>query len=152
MSSTGKDLTDPFLLELAKREDANKSGKMTTIIFIRDFNQKGQEISGYIDYAHRLKSEDFEQYFSGKKKLLPRPTDLSFYNWENQMIATNNSPNYQVIAESIKGILFKNKRDRKILNVDPHVSCNAHKVFRIHSNDNLYFLFYSLYCSFYFLF
>ena len=29
LSSTGKDLTDPFLIELAKREDANKSGKMT---------------------------------------------------------------------------------------------------------------------------
>ncbi len=38
------------------------------------------------------------------------------------MIASNNTPNYQVIAESIKGVLFKNKRDRKILNVDPHVS------------------------------
>ncbi len=38
------------------------------------------------------------------------------------MITSNNSPNYQVIAESIKGILFKNKRDRKLLNVDPHVS------------------------------
>ncbi len=93
-----------------------------TIIFIRDTNHKGQEISGYIDYAHRLKTEDFEVYFSGKKKLLPRPSDLSFYNWENQMIASNNTPNYQVIAESIKGVLFKNKRDRKILNVDPHVS------------------------------
>lgn len=80
-------------------------------------------MSGYIDYAHRLKTEDFEPYFSGKKKLLPRPSDLSFYNWENQMIASNNTPNYQFIAESIKGILFKNKRDRKILNVDPHVSC-----------------------------
>ena len=92
-----------------------------TIIFIRDYNAKGQEISGYIDYAHRLKTEDFEPYFSGKKKLLPKPSDLSFYNWENQMIASNNTPNYQVIAESVKGILFKNKRDRKILNVDPHV-------------------------------
>ena len=26
-----------------------------TIIFIRDKNSKGQEISGYIDYSHRLK-------------------------------------------------------------------------------------------------
>jgi hypothetical protein len=37
------------------------------------------------------------------------------------MITSNNTPNYQVIAESMKGILFKNKRDRKILNVDPQV-------------------------------
>jgi hypothetical protein len=93
-----------------------------TIIYIRDTNQKGQEVSGYIDYAYRLKTEDFDQYFSGKKKLQPKPTDLSFYNWENQIITSNNTPNYQVIAENVKGILFKNKRDRKILNVDPHVN------------------------------
>lgn len=95
---------------------------LKSIIYIRDRNSKGQEISGYIDYAHRLKTEEFEQYFTGKKKLIPKPSDLSFYNWENQMVATNNTPNYQVIAENSKGLLFKNKRDRKIINVDPHVS------------------------------
>lgn len=47
-----------------------------TLIFIRDKNSRGQEISGYIDYAHRLKTEDFEPYFAGKKRLLPRPSDL----------------------------------------------------------------------------
>lgn len=47
-----------------------------TIIFIRHINAKGQEISGYVDYAHRLKNEDFVPYFSGKKKLLPRVGDL----------------------------------------------------------------------------
>lgn len=92
---------------------------LQSIIFIRDYNSKGQEISGYIDYAHRLKTEEFEPYFSGKRKLLPKPSDLSFYNWESQLIISNNTPNYQVIAESVKGVLFKNKRDRKILNVDP---------------------------------
>lgn len=47
-----------------------------SIIFIRDRNSRGQEISGYIDYAFRLKTEDFEPYFSGKKRLIPRPSDL----------------------------------------------------------------------------
>lgn len=49
---------------------------LKTIVFIRDRNSRQQEISGYIDYAHRLKSEDFEVYFAGKKKLLPKPSDL----------------------------------------------------------------------------
>ncbi|KAI8521667.1 PREDICTED: uncharacterized protein C4orf22 homolog [Branchiostoma belcheri] len=119
LASSGKDLKNPFLKCLAQREEANRSGKMTTIIFIRDYNARGQEISGYIDYAHRLKTEDFEPYFSGKKRLLPRPSDLSFYNWETQTSTSNPTPNYQVIAESASGLLFKNKRDRKILNVDP---------------------------------
>ncbi|KAK1174302.1 hypothetical protein AOXY_G1778 [Acipenser oxyrinchus oxyrinchus] len=122
LASAGKELKDNFLKALAQREEANRSGKMTSIIFIRDRNSHGQEISGYIDYAHRLKTEEFEPYFNGKKRLLPRPTDLSFYNWETQVSTSNPSPNYQVIAENSSGLLFKNKRDRKILNVDPKAS------------------------------
>ncbi|KAK2552823.1 Cilia- and flagella-associated protein 299 [Acropora cervicornis] len=42
LASSGKDLKDPFLIALAQREEANRSGKMTTIIFIRDKNARGQ--------------------------------------------------------------------------------------------------------------
>lgn len=38
---------------LQQREESVRNGKLTTIIFIRDKNAKGQEISGYIDYGHR---------------------------------------------------------------------------------------------------
>ena len=122
LSSSGKTITDPFLQALAQREEANRSGKMTTIVFIRDQNSKGQEISGYIDFAQRLKTENFEPYFTGKKRFLPRASDLSFYNWETQTCTSNPSTNYQVIAENASGLLFKNKRDRKVLNVDPKTS------------------------------
>merc|ERR1712003_222608 len=72
LASTGKDFSDsPFLEAIAAREDANKKGKMNTIVFIRDCNGKGQEISGYIDLAHRMKTEDFEPYFLKKKRFLP---------------------------------------------------------------------------------
>lgn len=119
LASTGKELKDAFWKALAQREEANRSGKMISVVFIRDKNARGQEISGYIDYAHRLKTEDFEPYFSGRKRFLPRPSDLSFFNWETQTSTSNPTPNYQVIAENASGLLFKNKRDRKILNVDP---------------------------------
>jgi len=39
------------------------------------------------------------------------------------MSSSNATPNYQVTAENAAGLLFKNKRDRKILNVDPKVTC-----------------------------
>ena len=90
-----------------------------TIIFIRDKNHKGQEVSGYIDYAHRLKTENFEPYFERKHKLMPKPSDLSFYNWETQTSTSNATQNFQVIADNEAGLLFKNKRDRKVINVDP---------------------------------
>uniref|UniRef100_K3WH77 Cilia- and flagella-associated protein 299 n=1 Tax=Globisporangium ultimum (strain ATCC 200006 / CBS 805.95 / DAOM BR144) TaxID=431595 RepID=K3WH77_GLOUD len=113
LASAGKDLSQfPFLAALASREDL-------CIIFIRDKNSKGQEISGYIDYALRLKTEQFEPYFERKKKLLPKSSDLSYYNWETQTSTSNSTPNFQVIADSEAGLLFKNKRDRKVVNVDP---------------------------------
>lgn len=31
----------------------------------------------------------------------------------------NDSPNFRVDADSDKGLLFRNKRDRKVINVDP---------------------------------
>jgi len=37
------------------------------------------------------------------------------------MSTSNATPNYLVTAENAAGLLFKNKRDRKILNVDPKV-------------------------------
>lgn len=37
-----------------------------------------------------------EPYFERKKRLMPRPTDLSFYNWETQMSTSNPTPNFQV--------------------------------------------------------
>mmetsp|Transcript_32021 Transcript_32021/g.56220 ORF Transcript_32021/g.56220 Transcript_32021/m.56220 type:complete len:237 (-) Transcript_32021:293-1003(-) len=112
----------PLLKTLAEREKNVRNGKLTTIVFIRDKNAKGQEISGYIDYGHRLEQDDFKIYFERKRRLLPRPSDLSFYNWTTQMSTSNPSKNFQVIPDLTSdspGLLFKNKRDRKILIVDP---------------------------------
>ncbi|XP_061674469.1 cilia- and flagella-associated protein 299 isoform X2 [Syngnathoides biaculeatus] len=89
LASSGYDIQDNFLRALAEREEANRMGKMTSLIFMRDANALGQEVSGYLDYAHRLQTQDFAPYFSGRKKLVPGPSDL----WR--------------------------KLDSKILNVDP---------------------------------
>ncbi|XP_064395308.1 cilia- and flagella-associated protein 299-like [Halichondria panicea] len=96
LCSAGKDLQGSVFLEgLAQREETNRNGKISSIIFIRDRNAKGQEISGYIDYAHRLKVDDFDPIFSSRKKLLPRHSDLSFYNWDTNFSSSNSTPNYQ---------------------------------------------------------
>lgn len=66
-----------------------------------------------------MKTEDFKQYFERKKILSPKPTDLSFYNWDTQYCSSNDSPNFRVDADSKNGLMFRNKRDRKVINVDP---------------------------------
>jgi hypothetical protein len=50
---------------------------------------------------------------------MPHASDLSFYNWETQTATSNPTPNFQIIADNEAGLLFKNKRDRKVINVDP---------------------------------
>ena len=120
LAHDGIDLSSkPFLQQLAHREELVRNGKLSTIIFIRDRNTKGQEVSGYIDYSHRLKTEDFRPYFDGRRRLIPKPSDLSYYNWKTQKSLSNSNVNFQVIATEGAGLLFKNKRDRKIINVDP---------------------------------
>lgn len=123
LASAEKDLSNfRFLQELADREEQVRNGRLTTIIFIRDIIHKGnkkREISGYIDYHHRLKTENFEDYFLRRKKLLPTPQDLSYYYWDGQKTSINESPNFRVDTYSESGLQFKNKRDRKIINVDP---------------------------------
>ncbi|CAM9419922.1 unnamed protein product [Phaeothamnion confervicola] len=119
----GKDLSQsPFLQALASREELVRNGKLTTVIFLRTLNSRSQEVSAYIDYAHRLRTEDLEAYFEGKRKLMPRATDLSYYNWATQTSTSNSTPNFQVIADSEAGLLLKNKRDRKIIDVNPQAN------------------------------
>jgi hypothetical protein len=109
-----------FLKALKAREEHVRNGRMTTIIFIRIKESGKNEISGYIDLAHRLKTDDFKKIYEGKEKLKPKPTDLSFFNWDAQNPSLNDSPNFRVDANSDAGLLFRNKRDRKVINVDPN--------------------------------
>jgi hypothetical protein len=126
VQSAAFDVSDkPFLRALADREELVRAGKLTTILFIRRKNAKGQEVSGYIDYHHRLMSEDFVPYFANTKKMLPKPSDLSYYNWDTHMVTSNPSNTFQVLADHEGGLLFKNVRDRKLIDVDPALGENA---------------------------
>jgi hypothetical protein len=56
-STTPDREADPFLDLLAEREEKVLNGRWLTIIFLRvEVPGKKQEISGYIDFAHRLKT------------------------------------------------------------------------------------------------
>ena len=92
---------------------------MTTILFIRTIHNGKNEISGYIDLAHRMKTEDFKNVFMKRVKIEPRPSDLSYYSWESQICYINDSPNFRTDASSEDGLMFRNKRDRKLINVNP---------------------------------
>ena len=113
-----------FLEELAKREPLLRNGRMTTVLFIRMKQKRSKnecEISGYIDLAHRMKTEDFRSVFQGSTIIEPRPSDLSFYSWESKQCYINDSPNFRTDANNEEGLMFRNKRDRKLINANPKV-------------------------------
>lgn len=107
-----------FLWHLATREYDVRNGRKSTIIFIRYREAYGKEVSAYIDYRERLKNDNFEDIFNGKKDLIPRPSDLSFYNWTIQKVYSNDSTFFRVDAGPKERLSFRNNTDRKIINVD----------------------------------
>ena len=119
LASDGHALEDPLLVALAQREAANRDGSLTTVIFLRSLNERNQEISGYIDFAQRLRTDAFAEYFSGAARLMPRLSDMAYFNWKTQHARCNNTPNWQVLSESVNGLVFKSRRDRKVVSVDP---------------------------------
>ena len=107
-----------FLGMLQERESEVRNGRKSTIIFIRYKEAKGKETSAYIDYRERLKNDDMELVFKGQKDLIPRPSDLSYYNWTLQKVMSNDSTFFRVDAGPKERLSFKNNTDRKIINVD----------------------------------
>ncbi|VVC89721.1 unnamed protein product [Leptidea sinapis] len=90
-----------------------------SIIFIRNFTKGGFEISGYIDYAHRLITENWAQFFKGNKTLWPRDSDLGYYHWRHGTVRSNISRNYKPVMDPDRGLLFQNRHDHKIVCPDP---------------------------------
>ncbi|CAH1155454.1 unnamed protein product [Phaedon cochleariae] len=119
LSSEGMITGDGLHQDLALRERSNRVGILSTIIFLKYYTKAGFEISGYIDYGEKLVSEDWKPFFRGKKKILPKITDLGYYHWRSGKVVSNDSLNYKVQQDTSKGLIFQNRFDRKIINPAP---------------------------------
>ena len=107
-----------FLDQLQERENEVRNGRKSTIIFIRYKDKKGKETSAYIDFRERLKNDEMEGVFKEGRPLIPKSTDLSYYNWNLQKVASTDSTFFRVDAGPKERLSFKNNTDRKIINVD----------------------------------
>lgn len=67
-----------------------------TIIFLRHYTKTGFEISGYIDYAEKLVTDDWTDFFKGNKRLWPQTNDLGYYHWRVGKSTCNDTSNYKV--------------------------------------------------------
>ncbi|XP_026472482.1 uncharacterized protein C4orf22 homolog [Ctenocephalides felis] len=90
-----------------------------TIIFLRHYTKTGFEISGYIDYAEKLVTDDWTDFFKGNKRLWPKTNDLGYYHWRVGRSTCNDTNNYKAIVDPHRGLLFQNRHDRLIICPDP---------------------------------
>lgn len=118
-------VTKPLPLALAAREELNRTARLLTIVFIRDRNDLSEEISGYIDFSQRLKTEDLTNFFLGRTKLLPQTSDLSFYNWNTNFTVHNDTKNFRFHPD-VQGIRFRCEHDRKFVLIDPQITEEQH--------------------------
>nr|CAH7731864.1 unnamed protein product [Callosobruchus chinensis] len=95
-TSEGMVKDDPLKIELALRERSNRVGILSTIIFIKLETKAGYEISGYLDYGDKLIVENWKPIFVGHKKIMPKPTDLGYYNWRSGKVVCNDSSHFKV--------------------------------------------------------
>lgn len=120
LASVGMISGNELQRELAVREKSNRLGILSTIIFLRETIPNGTACSGYIDYADRLfKDQTWGEFFHGDKTLRPKKSDLGYYNWRTGKVFSNNSPNY-IVQLSTKGMLFRNRFDRQLVNPAPN--------------------------------
>ncbi|KAM7352193.1 cilia- and flagella-associated protein 299 [Cochliomyia hominivorax] len=117
--------SDAVLRELAVREKPNIQKNISTIIYIKYRLKSGFEVSSYIDYEHSLRQanlhighHNWSGIFGKEEPLIPKPTDLSFFDWHKGIINCNNSENYAVVHDVENGLIFMHKGDHKKICVD----------------------------------
>lgn len=57
-----------------------------------------------------MKKESFLDYYLGRRLLLPRPCDLSFYNWNNGKCRSNKTEAFTVETNNSRNVSGCNRR------------------------------------------
>lgn len=111
-------LNGELINELIRRKLSVQQKTLIVIIFIRAENDKGQEVSGYIDFAERLGNDDIMDILTRKKKLTPSTNDLSYYNWSTMTCVQNSSSGVMTITDKSPNLMFQCKHDSHIFNIN----------------------------------
>ncbi|XP_023170758.2 cilia- and flagella-associated protein 299 [Drosophila hydei] len=127
---------DPVLRQFAARELKLLKKQISTIVFLIMRSKKGLNISGYIDLEQSMREsrfKDSEHYvnwpaiFEGKAKLMPRPNNLSYFDWHLNKMYCTDSDNYSVVTSGAHSLLMKHRGDHKIICVNAECFCSFHR-------------------------
>jgi hypothetical protein len=66
-----------------------------------------------------MRTDNFKAYFERKAVLLPKTSDLSYFNWNSEKCFFNDTKIFAVeTSMENRQLIFKNKRDRNHIVVD----------------------------------
>ncbi|KAH8409625.1 hypothetical protein KR222_011621 [Zaprionus bogoriensis] len=129
----GYDGNDNVLRQFAKRELLLLSKQSSTIIFLLMRSEKGLEVSSLIDLEQSFRESHYKNsvhyvnwpaIFAGKAKLMPKPTDLSYFDWYKNKVNYNDSDNFTVVTEGAHSLLMMHRGDHKIICVNAGCRCS----------------------------
>ncbi|CXI36465.1 conserved protein, unknown function [Plasmodium berghei] len=101
--------------------------KISTILFIRYLNKQKYEISSYID----INNTKIQEKINKKKYIYASKKDLSYYNWHNNYICTNDSENFKVVINKKIGFIFNH------IDTNKYFILNSNKETIMKLNDNI---------------
>ncbi|EDV57880.1 cilia- and flagella-associated protein 299 [Drosophila erecta] len=121
---------DPLIMALVAREQPNATKAISTILFVSTRDSRGFNVSGYIDFEQSLrrfriagsKSHPWADIFAGRRRLEPNEQDLSFITWSNGRLFSNDSDNYKVVPDALKGLCFSHKGDGSMLSIEKYIT------------------------------
>ncbi|KAJ5080290.1 cilia- and flagella-associated protein [Anaeramoeba ignava] len=116
---------NPLLSYLFEKEKFVRKKEISILLFIQYKNPKtNEEISGIIDFFQRLNTENFEDYYLGKKILIPNQNDISYFEFETKKLNIGIPSKYSSFKTIINiedqnenFLLFQNIFDQKIIDL-----------------------------------
>lgn len=125
--------SSPLLHAISDRYESLRCNRLCTILYIRQYNTKQQEVSSYIDVSSRLDSITSADYIFQCK-----PNDLSYYNYCSLQCYVHSNHRFQCHTDIQHGLCIKNKLDRKIININSMNNNEQSTTIRTEIKDNRY--------------
>ncbi|KAH8321255.1 hypothetical protein KR059_008932, partial [Drosophila kikkawai] len=121
---------DPLTLALGERKNQNATKIISTIVFISTRDSKGFNVSGYIDLEQSIRrfregdptSHSWSNILAGNRRLQPNSQDLSFIAWKNGRVFYNDTDNYKVIPDPVRGLCFSFKGDGAMIYIEKKIT------------------------------
>ncbi|XP_016992299.1 cilia- and flagella-associated protein 299 [Drosophila rhopaloa] len=123
---------DEVLQEIAIREKKLVQKQISTVVYLLMRSKKGLEISSFFDLEQSMRESrchssqsyvDWRGIFEGRVKLMPSRRHLSFFDWNQNRVSSNDSDNFQVVRKRAHSLLIKHVGDHKIFCVNANCEC-----------------------------